>query len=107
MGATITLDDALTQRLMTRATDHDLSIQELSVRLIEVGLDDDDSISWKLLNKRRLDLISQKYTTGLTQHESDELEQLQQAAAGVTEPMDRRLLNQLEAFEQRAGIEPE
>ena len=103
MSVTITLDNELADRLARQAEDHDASLQEWAVRVLEEVVENGhDVTAWTRLNARRLALISKEYASSLTDLEQAELANLQGAVAKACEPQDRKLLERLEAYEVSA-----
>jgi proline dehydrogenase len=58
--------------------------------------------TWTELNARRLALIRKRYGVGLNELEENELKTLQDAAAKVFEPADRRRWEYVQALVQDA-----
>lgn len=56
--------------------------------------------SWTELNDRRLALIRKRYAAGLSESEETELQSLQDAAAKLLEPADRRRWEHVQALAQ-------
>ena len=104
MSITITLNDELADKLVRQAERKKVPLAELAMRILENGLESAfGEETWSNLNSRRLALISKQLHRGLTNSEQAELAALQDAAARVSEPQDRTLLETLRAYERSAG----
>jgi hypothetical protein len=71
------------------------------LRVAPVAATQPDQTDWHVQNARRLELISKEVHAELSDEESGELERLQNAAAKVCEPDDRRRLAKLAEIEAR------
>jgi hypothetical protein len=101
---TIPLTPEVEASLHARAAEQGISLQEWATRILEKAADlEQGSPAWRNLNARRLTLISKEYSGELTDSENAELAALQEAAARASEPQDRRLLEQLRAYEVGTG----
>src|SRR3981189_1794826 len=93
MSVTITLHHDLAERLQAQARRRHLSVQQWVLAILANASErPDHPESWTELNDRRLTLIRKRPAAGLTEAEEKELQMLQDAAAKVFEPADRRRL---------------
>ena len=104
MSVTITLRDELADELARQAQVREVSVEDWATKILEGAVGDKfGDIAWSKLNSRRLVLISNECVTGLTDAEAAELAVLQEAVAKACEPRDRKLLERLSAYEERAN----
>jgi len=103
MSVTITLDQDLARRLRSQAKARNLSVQEWARTILANASERPDAPeTWLDLNARRLALIKKRYKAGLTDAEEKELTRLQEAAAKVFEPADRRRREHVHALVKEA-----
>jgi hypothetical protein len=103
MALTITLKRELAERLRSQAEARNLSVQEWALTILATASERPDyPETWTDLNARRLALIQKRYRVGLSEAEDKELATLQNAAAEVFEPADRRRFDHLRALVHKA-----
>jgi hypothetical protein len=108
MALTITLKDDLAERLRSQAKARNLSVQEWALTILANASERPDyPETWTDLNARRLALIKKRYTVGLSVAEDKELAMLQDAAALVFEPADRRRMDHVRQLAQAATGSPD
>ena len=104
MSITITLDDDLAERLRSQAVARHLSTEQWVLAILGNASErPEHPPTWTELNARRLALIRKRYRVGLNESEERELETLQDAAAKVVEPADRRRLEHLQGLVEEAS----
>ncbi|MBM3226482.1 MAG: hypothetical protein FJZ47_22180 [Candidatus Tectomicrobia bacterium] len=108
MVITLTLDDHLATQLQARATAQRLSVEAMTLQLLAEAIAHGDTTPWETLHQRRIALLQQQYTPGLTPAEANELAQLQEQADQQLAPLDQRLLEHVTALHQQAQrlVEP-
>jgi hypothetical protein len=103
MTLTITLSDPLASRLQSRADTERVPVGELASRLLEHGIQSPlDAEPWRIANQRRLVLIQKRFSSGLSNEEAIELQQLQELADRQLEEMDMHLLHDVASMENAA-----
>lgn len=99
MSLTITVNDELAKRLRAQAAARKLSVQQWAVAILaNASHSPEDAETWAELNSRRVALIRKRYETGLSETEEQELAKLQDAAAAILEPLDRRRLEHVRSL---------
>lgn len=99
MPVTIQLSDELAADLERGAAARRVSLQEFTLRILDGARDEiKEADEWAGNNRRRLDLIRKSCTAGLSEVESAELQELQNALDQRLEPADERLLAGLNQF---------
>lgn len=107
MPVTITLNDNLAVRLRSQAHARQLSLEQWTLTLLgQVADDPQEFQTWATLNQRRGELIRLRYTTGLSEAEEKELEQLQSTVDRLLEPWDQQLSQRLASYEAQAAHAP-
>ncbi len=100
MPVNIQLNDPLAAQLGKKALAHRLSLEEFAVHLLDGALGQIDAADrWKMQNGRRLELIHKCCTSNLTAKEDAELQELQNELDRRLEPVDDRLLDQLQQWQ--------
>ncbi len=108
MAVTVVLDEELAGQLKQQADAVQVSVGDFAIHILEDAVQrPSDSQAWRKINSRRLDLIAQEYSQGLSAQEAQELDALQEVVAKASEPEDRQLLKTLGASEQRAILPSE
>jgi hypothetical protein len=103
MNLTISLDDSQAAHLQKQASSRRLSPEQLARDLLGDALRRiAEEETWGAVNRRRIQLIGKSRSSGLSDEEAKELEQLQAAVDRRLEPMDRQLLAAAEHFRQLA-----
>ena len=103
MSMTITLTDDLVGQLRMQAQPQQISVEQWALTILGHAAEHPDELrSWANLNRRRFDLIQKRYSTGLDGTEENELNELQDSVAKLLEPSDRRMLNNLNRYQQLA-----
>ena len=103
MAVTVVLDEELAGQLKQQADAVQVSVREFAIHILEDAVQSpSDSQAWKKIHTRRLDLIAQEYSQGLSAQEAQELDALQEVVAKASTPEDWQLLKTLAAYEQRA-----
>jgi len=108
MPVTVQLNDALAAQLQRKAAARQLSLQEFTLHLLDGALGQIEAADqWAAQNRRRLHLIHQSCTTGLSAQEQAELQALQAAVDQRLEPIDDGMLHGLEQWQNAAECLPE
>lgn len=103
MAVTITLNQDLAERLRAQAQTRNLSMQQWALAILANASErPDHPETWTELNAQRLALIHKRYGAGLNEEEEKELATLQDAAAKVFEPTDRRRWEHLQTLVREA-----
>ena len=101
MTLTISLPDPLVDQLRLRAEAERVSVDELASTVLAEAMQRPlDSAKWGMQNQRRLALIRQRFASGLSTAEAEELRILQNAADWQVEAMDRAMLADVQAMKQ-------
>lgn len=104
MPVTITLNPDLAERLRVQAEARHLSVQQWALAILaNVSERPNHPETWTELNARRLALIRERYGTGLSEVEEQELQLLQDATAKCFESADRRRWQHVQRLAQEAG----
>lgn len=104
MPLTITLNDNLLGPLQMQARERTLSIEQWACMILAEAIPcSDDEPSWNSLNRRRLELIHQKYHGGLDEGQQNEFRALQALADKHLEVLDRPRLEWLQPYEELAN----
>jgi hypothetical protein len=99
MSLTITVNDELANRLRAQAAARNFSVQQWALAILANALQSpEDADTWIDLNSRRVALIRKRYEAGLSETEEQELARLQDAAAAILEPFDRRRLEHVRSL---------
>ena len=107
MSATITLDDALAERLRAQAQAHQISLEQWAVTILaNASKRPHDPQTWTDLSARRLALLRKQSAAALNEREQQELAQLQDAAAKVFVPADQRRLEHVQGMAQEVPDSP-
>jgi hypothetical protein len=97
MTLIININDALVERLKKKALAKHLSVEELATRLLGEAVEQlDDEEQWQEKNQRRLALIRKSTYSSLAAADETELQTLQSILDQRLEPVDDRLLGELE-----------
>ncbi len=103
MSLTITVPDPLARMLQSRAQAQRIPVDELASRLLETGMQNPlEPEQWTIANERRVALIEKRFSSGLTDQEKDELQQLQELADRQLEELDVLMLKDLALMETTA-----
>lgn len=103
MSLTITVPEPLAKRLQSRAQAERVPVDELASRLLENGMQSPvEPHEWRMANERRVALIDKRFTSGLTDHEQDELQRLQELADRQLEELDALMLEDVARMESSA-----
>jgi hypothetical protein len=101
MSVTLTLNDELAGRLQAQARTRHLSVEQWALAILTHASErPDHPETWTDINARRLALIPKRYAAGLNTSEEDELQSLQDDAAKVFVPVDRRRLDHVKSLAQ-------
>jgi hypothetical protein len=107
MTLTINLDQALAVQLRKKAAARQLSVEEFAVRLLGEAVGQLEEMErWEQQNQRRLGLIRKSATTQLSAQEETELDALQSVLDRRLEPMDDRLLAELDRMKKAVAALP-
>ena len=107
MTLTINLDQALAVQLQKQAAVRQLPVEEFAVRLLGEAVEQlEGTERWEQHNQRRLALIRKSATTQLSAKEETELEALQSGLDRRLEPMDERLLAELDRMKKTVAALP-
>ena len=107
MMFTINVYDALADQLEKKASERQLSVEEFAVHLLGKAVEQlEEAERWEKQNVRRLDLIRRSAVTKLSTEEETELDILQSALDQQLEPMDDRLLNELDRMKRAVANLP-
>jgi plasmid stability protein len=99
MALTITVKNDLAKRLRAQAAARKLSVEQWALSILtSAAQSPEDAESWTDLNTRRVALIRRRYETGLSKTQEEELARLQDAAAALLEPFDRRRLEHVQTL---------
>ena len=75
MAVTVVLDEDLAGQLQQQADAVQVSVRDFAIHILEDAVQrPSDSQAWKKINTRRLDLIAQEYSQGLSAQEAQELD---------------------------------
>jgi hypothetical protein len=103
MSLTITVPDPLARRLQSRAQAEKVPVDELASRLLETGMQSPlEPGQWTVANQRRVALIEKRFSSGLTDHEQEELQRLQELADHQLEELDALMLKDVARMEATA-----
>ncbi len=97
MPFTITVTDPLAIKLQSEAASRKLPVEQLALKILEQAVQDDE---WSIANRRRLALIGQQFSAGLTAAEAAELQDLQCRADRHLESLDSQMLNEITKMEK-------
>jgi hypothetical protein len=101
MPVTITLNDKLAVRLQAQA--RRLSLEQWALTVLDQATAGSQELqTCAALNRRRAELIRQRYTGGLSEAEERELAELEAAVDRTLEPWDRELGRRLTIYEAQA-----
>ena len=100
MSVTVTVYDPLAEKLQSEARQQQVSVEELAASLLARALEGSQDATWHKANQRRLALIHQSSTAGLTPEEASELQQLQILADQRLEALDAGRLAEVERMQQ-------
>jgi plasmid stability protein len=103
MSLTINVPDPLAERLQLRAQAENIPVDKLASRILENGMQRPYvPQQWSVANQRRVALIEKRFTSGLTDHELEELQHLQNLADRQLEELDAKMLNDVARMEANA-----
>jgi len=103
MTVMISLTEDLAERLRAQAQARHLSIEEWALTiLVNASERPDHPETWTEANDRRLALIRKRFGVGLSERQQKEFQALQDVAAKVFEPVDRRRLKHLRSLVREA-----
>jgi len=107
MTLTINLDQAIAVKLRKKAAARQLSVEEFAVRLLGEAVEQlEETERWEQQNQRRVALMRKSATTQLSAKEETELDALQSVLDRRLEPMDDRLLAELDRMKKAVAALP-
>lgn len=97
MPLTITVTDPLAIKLQSEAAARKISVEQFALEILGQAVHSEE---WVVANRRRLALVRQQFSGGLTPTETAELQDLQRRADQHLESLDSQMLNDITQMEK-------